>query len=53
MEGCQTDKHLVEHDAERPSVHLLTIAALLEQLRARVEGRPTDAQLGIRAIKDR
>ena len=34
MEGRNANKHLVEHDSERPGIHLDTIAALFQQLRA-------------------
>ena len=34
MERCHSNKHLVEHNTERPCVNLDTVASLLEELRA-------------------
>lgn len=53
VERGDSDEHFVKHDAKRPRVHLLAVASLLEQLRARVQRSSTDRQARVRAVEDR
>ena len=52
VERSDTHEHLVQHDSQGPRVHLGTVATLFQKLRRRVQRRTTDAQVGVRAVKD-